>query len=152
MLIICLWLYVQRNWVLFTLQPKSLNNCILLVKNLQMDSIFKWIASLNTSDSKMLVRIANSDCEDPDKMPYNISSKSTLFALTIRILKQRNTVLLDKSVQIQIRLLLKKQSDKGLPCLLFYSDKHFVISSIDTQHFIQEVKEKSVRFFRIFTV
>ena len=51
-----------------------------------------------------------------------------------------------QTVQTQIRLLLKKQSVHGLPCLLFY--RHFVNFSPDNQ----QEEEKSVRNFRTFTV
>ena len=51
-----------------------------------------------------------------------------------------------QTVQTQIRLLLKKQSDQGLPCL--YSDKHFVNSIPGNQIFFLEQKEKNVPNFR----
>ena len=41
---------------------------------------------------------------------------------------------IEKTVQIQIRLLLQKQSDQGLHCLLFC--QAFVYSDSDNQHFI----------------
>ena len=50
-------------------------------------------------------------------------------------------------MQIQIRLLLKKQSDKGLPCVLFWQ-----AFCPDYRHFIWEQKEKSVWKFRAFTI
>ena len=64
--------------------------------------------------------------------------------------------------QTQIRLLLEKQSDQGLPCFLqkqsdrvfpvCYCKKHFMNSIPDYQHFIYEQNEKSVRNFGTFTV
>ena len=53
-----------------------------------------------------------------------------------------------KTAQTQIRLLLKKQIRVFPVC---YSDKHFVNSSTNNQHFIWEQKEKSVRNFKTFT-
>ena len=52
--------------------------------------------------------------------------------------------------QTQIRLLLKKQSDQGLPCLLFKWPS--VNSSPNNQHFIWKQKEESVWNFRTVTV
>ena len=49
-----------------------------------------------------------------------------------------------QTVQIHIRLLLKKQSEQGLPAC--YSDKHFVNSSPDNQHFIWEQEKKRKSF------
>ena len=57
--------------------------------------------------------------------------------------------------QTQIRLLLKKQSDQGLSGSLFLqicSYKSFVNSRLYNQHFIRELKEKSVENFRRFTL
>ena len=50
-------------------------------------------------------------------------------------------------MQIQIRLLLNKQSDQALLCF----DKYFVNYSFDNPHFIWEHKEKSVQNLRKFT-
>ena len=52
-------------------------------------------------------------------------------------------------MQTQIRLLLEKQSDLGLPCC--YNDKHFANSSPDNQHYIWENKRKIVWNFGTFT-
>ena len=47
-----------------------------------------------------------------------------------------------KTEQTQIWLLLKKQPHQGLLCL--YSDKHFVNSNPENQHFILEQKKEKV--------
>ena len=64
-----------------------------------------------------------------------------------------NTCCLQKrpvqTVQTQIRLLLKKQSDQGLPCLLFYQAFY---ESYVNKHLIWEQKVKTVRNFRTFTI
>ena len=52
--------------------------------------------------------------------------------------------------QPQIRLLLKKHTDQGLPCLLFWHS--FVNSSPKNQHFIWEQKELSVQNFKTFSI
>ena len=54
-----------------------------------------------------------------------------------------------QTVQTQIRLLLKKQSDQGLPHLLFW---HFVNARPDYPLFLWEQKMKSVLNFRTFTL
>ena len=54
-----------------------------------------------------------------------------------------------QTAQTQIRLLLKKQSDQGLPCC--YSDKNLVNSSLENSHFILEQKEKGVHNFGTLT-
>ena len=59
---------------------------------------------------------------------------------------------LDKKGQTQIRLLLKKQSDQGLPYLLLWQEMCEFQPWNCNQHFIWEQKEKSVRNFRTFTV
>ena len=55
-----------------------------------------------------------------------------------------------QTVQTQIRLLLKKQSDQGRPNLLFC--QHFVNSSHDDQHFSRKKKKKNVQNVRIFKI
>ena len=72
----------------------------------------------------------------------------------VNVLKISNTSCLSKiprqTRQTQIRLLLKKQSDQGPPCLLFW--QAFVNSSPENQHFVWESKKKIVGNFRTFTV
>ena len=65
-----------------------------------------------------------------------------------------------QTVQTQIRLLLKKQSDQGLPCLLFYrnsliwvctvcySDKHFV--NLKTNISLENKKRKVFKILECF--
>ena len=53
-------------------------------------------------------------------------------------------IMLRQPEQTQIRLLLKKQSDLHLP--VYYSDKHFVIFSLDKQHFIRKETVKCLKF------
>ena len=61
-----------------------------------------------------------------------------LYSNTVNVLKFQTLVVSQKwprhTGQTLIRLLLKKQSDQGLPC--FYSDKQFVNSSPENQLFI----------------
>ena len=72
---------------------------------------------------------------------------------TVNVQKFRTVVACHKkhrqTGQTQIRLLLKKQSDQGLPCL--DSGKHLVSSSPEKQYFIQEQDKKKVQNFRKFT-
>ena len=57
-----------------------------------------------------------------------------------------------QTVPTQIRLLLKNQSDKGVP-LLLNSDKHFVNSSPDCEHLFENRKRKVLKkISRTFTV
>ena len=54
-------------------------------------------------------------------------------------------------VQTQIRLLLKKQSDQGLPCLVFW--QAFLNSDPNSQHFIWERElEKCSKFWNIYRI
>ena len=68
--------------------------------------------------------------------------------------KVLNTSFLPKrrrqTAQTQIRLLLKKQSDHGIPCLLF-KQAFYEISALKT-HILFEHRKRSVRNFRIFTL
>ena len=137
------------------LRPKS-TAMVIAGRSVHLTTLFSW-ASLNKqlTSNRAHTFACNwqqpfmNDSAEGRRMTVEIISCSISTKVWDRAGIELTSCLLKRSrqtAQTQIRLLLKKQSDQGLPCLLFWE------ASFEFQPWKPILREKSVRNFRTITV